>query len=69
MSLSIGRLLGSALYLVPHQQTGMLFGVSMNDPLSMAVASAILIAIALAANLAPASRAAKVEPAGELRNN
>jgi putative ABC transport system permease protein len=69
ISLAIGRLLGSALYLVPHQHTGVLFGVGMHDPLSMAAASAILAATALAASLLPASRAAKVHLADELRND
>jgi putative ABC transport system permease protein len=68
VALVIGRLLGSALYLVPHQHTGVLYGVSTHDPLSMVAAVGAVGAIALAASVAPASRAARVEPVEELRS-
>jgi putative ABC transport system permease protein len=51
ISLAIGKMLGCALYLVPHQNTGVLYGVTMHDPFSIAAASGILIAIALSASL------------------
>jgi putative ABC transport system permease protein len=68
ITLVTGRLLGSALYLVPHQHTGVLYGVSLHDPVSMGAALGAVGAIALAASVVPASRAANVEPVEELRS-
>ncbi|HVY71982.1 MAG TPA: FtsX-like permease family protein, partial [Verrucomicrobiae bacterium] len=57
-SLALGRLLA-----------GFLYGVSPFDPLVYLSVAAILAAVALAACLIPASRAARVDPMVALRND
>jgi len=47
--------------------SGMLFGISANDPLIFAGVPVILIAVTLAACLIPAARATRVDPAQALR--
>ena len=66
-SLVLGRLLRHALYLAPHEHSGMLYGVSIYDPLTMALACALLVVVILAAGYFPARRAAKVDPLIALR--
>jgi predicted permease len=66
-SLALGRILGSALYLVPHEHTGMLYGVKIYDPLSMELACALLLAILFLASFIPARRAMRVDPMVALR--
>jgi ABC-type antimicrobial peptide transport system permease subunit len=46
-----------------------LFGVTPLDPLSFAAALAILLAVASAASLVPAARAARADPSDVLRGN
>lgn len=67
VSLAVGRLLGNALYLVPHEHVGMLYGVKIYDPLAMCIASALLFAVLAFASLVPARRATKVDPMVALR--
>ena len=67
LALVIGRLLGSALYLVPHEHSGMLYGVKIYDPLSIAVASVVLLAVLFLASFLPARRAMRVDPMVALR--
>jgi predicted permease len=66
-SLALGRILRSALYLVPHEHTGMLYGVKIYDPLSMSLACALLLAILFFASFVPARRAMRVDPVVALR--
>ena len=68
VSLILGQLLKSALYMVPHQHTGLIHGVGIRDPLSLSAAAAIVLAFAALASLAPALRAARVEPSAALRD-
>jgi predicted permease len=68
VSLILGQLLKNALYMVPHQHTGLIHGVGIRDPLSLVAASAIVLVLACVASLAPAIRAARVEPSAALRD-
>jgi putative ABC transport system permease protein len=69
ISLALGRMVRSALYLVPGQHGGVLYGVSVSDPFTFCAAAAILLAMALSASLIPASRAAAVDPGSELHHD
>jgi predicted permease len=66
-SLALGRILGSALYLVPHEHTGMLYGVTIYDPISMSLASVLLLVVLFFASFIPARRAMRVDPMVALR--
>lgn len=57
IALGAARLLGSALYLVPRQHTGVLYGISMHDPLTLAAAALAVLLFATVATLEPAARA------------
>jgi putative ABC transport system permease protein len=67
VALALGRILGSALYLVPHEHSGMLFGVKIYDPTSMAVACIVLLVVLFLAGFVPARRAMRVDPMVALR--
>ncbi len=67
VSLALGRALGSALYLVPQQHAGLLYGVTIFDPLTLAAACALLAGILFMASYIPARRATKVDPMVALR--
>jgi putative ABC transport system permease protein len=67
VALALGRILGSALYLVPHEHTGMLYGVKIYDPLSMTLAAILLLVVVFLASFVPARRAARVDPMVALR--
>jgi putative ABC transport system permease protein len=68
ISLTLGKLLRPALYLVPHEHTGMLYGVSIYDPLSISAASTLIFAVVLFASYIPARRAMRVDPMVALRH-
>ena len=67
VALVIGRILGRALYLVPHEHSGMLYGVKIYDPLSMSLASILLLVVLFFASFIPARRATRVDPMVALR--
>ncbi|MGH9865930.1 MAG: FtsX-like permease family protein, partial [Candidatus Acidiferrales bacterium] len=68
VSLALGRLVGNALYLVPRQHDGLLYEVSVFDPLTLASACVLLIAVFLLASYVPARRAMRVDPMVALRH-
>jgi predicted permease len=67
VALALGRILGRSLYLVPHEHSGMLYGVKIYDPLSMSLACVLLLAILFLASFIPARRAMRVDPMTALR--
>ena len=68
ISLGLGTLLRSALYLVPHEHVGMLYGVSIHSPLAAGAASVLIISVVLIASYIPARRAMRVDPMVALRH-
>ena len=56
-----------ASYALSRAMTAFLYGVHATDSLTFVLAPAVLCAIALAANFAPARRAARIDPASALR--
>jgi ABC-type antimicrobial peptide transport system permease subunit len=58
----------AASVVLTRQMSGMLYGIRPLDPLTLAVVSAILLTISIAASLAPAYRAAPVDPMRVLRD-
>jgi putative ABC transport system permease protein len=67
VSLLLGRLLGSALFLVPTKHDGLLYGVSLFDPLTLSAACVLLTFVLLLASYIPARRATQVDPMVTLR--
>jgi putative ABC transport system permease protein len=67
VSLALARVLGNALYLVPKQHGGLLYGVSTTDPVTLVSACAVLITIAAGSGLVPARRATRIDPLVALR--
>ncbi len=68
ISLTLAKLLRPALYLVPHEHVGMLYGVSIYDPRSLAAASALIAVVVILASYIPARRAMRVDPTVALRH-
>ena len=63
-----GLVLGTALAIpVARMLRGVLLGVGPGDPISFAAAAASLLLVAVAANLVPARRAARIDPLEALR--
>jgi putative ABC transport system permease protein len=59
--------LGDRLFMAPYQHDGILYGVSIRDPLSFAFAGVTLVVRASAASLLPAIRAMRIDPNSALR--
>lgn len=68
ISLAIGRVLGNALYLVRGEHSGLLYQVSMFDPLTLILSCVFLIAVLFLASYVPARRAMRVDPMVALRH-
>lgn len=66
-TLLIAKAIGSALYLVPQQHGGLLYGVTTTDPLPLAAAGAGVIAVAALSGIGPARHATRVDPMITLR--
>jgi ABC-type antimicrobial peptide transport system permease subunit len=66
-SLALARTLGNALYLVQGQHEGLVYGVTLTDPLTLTCACLTLLAVATLAGLVPAHRATRVDPVVALR--
>jgi ABC-type antimicrobial peptide transport system permease subunit len=65
---AIGLAIGIAVTLAGGRVfSRFLFGVSATDPMTLGVASLVILLVAGAASLVPALRAAKVDPATALR--
>jgi ABC-type antimicrobial peptide transport system permease subunit len=64
----LARVLGSALYMVPHEHSGVLYGIGMTDPVTLVLATCALIGIGCAASAIPARRATRVDPVVALRS-
>ena len=52
---------------LPEKYHGQLFGVEPADPVALGATAALVLAVAVLASLAPALRAARVDPAVALR--
>jgi predicted permease len=67
VALLLGRVLRHVLFLVPHEHLGMLYGVSIYDPLSMSSACLLILSVLILASSVPARRAMRVDPMVALR--
>jgi putative ABC transport system permease protein len=68
VSLALGKLLRSTLYLVPGEHGGLLYGVSIYDPLILGVSCGFLVLVLLLSSSIPARRATRVDPMVALRH-
>ena len=66
-TLAIARAIGNALYFVPQQHLGLLYGVKTTDPMALGAACAAVIVVATLAGLGPARHATRVDPMITLR--
>ncbi len=62
LSLALGQILRSQLYMVPHVHMGMLYGVGIHDPTTLAAGCLLLAGVVFLASYIPARRATKVDP-------
>jgi len=66
-TLVLARIIGNALYLVPGEHNGLLYGVTTTDPLALGSAVVALIVIATLAAVVPARQATRIDPLVALR--
>jgi len=64
---ALGSALRETLYLAPGKHSGILFGVEVHDPASLAAAALATLGLASIAALLPGMRAARIDPAIALR--
>jgi putative ABC transport system permease protein len=67
-TLVLARVIGNALYVVPGEHNGLLYGVTTTDPIALGSAVLALVAVASLAALVPARQATRVDPLVALRN-
>lgn len=67
-TLLIARVIGNALYLVPGEHNGLLYGVTTTDPIALGSALAALATVATVAAIIPARQATRVDPLVALRD-
>jgi len=68
VAFAIARLLGNALYLVPGEHGGLLYGVRSTDPFILGSAALLVVGVAMAAGLMPARQAVRTDPLIALRS-
>ncbi|MCX6637298.1 MAG: FtsX-like permease family protein, partial [Acidobacteria bacterium] len=70
LALALAGVLGGivAAYLLAKGMAGLLYGIGALDPVTFLTAPLLLLAVAAAANLAPALRAARTDPMTALRH-
>jgi putative ABC transport system permease protein len=66
-TLVLAQVIGNALYLVPGEHGGLLYGVTTTDPVALGAAGLALVAVASVAALIPARQATRVDPLVALR--
>jgi ABC-type antimicrobial peptide transport system permease subunit len=66
-ALFIARALGDSLYLVRGSHNGVIYQVPLADPLTLALAGAILVVVTLVAAYMPVRKATRVSPVVALR--
>jgi len=67
-TLALAVPLGNALYLVPGDHEGLLYGVTTTDPAALLIAGVGIVLMALVAGAFPARRVARVDPVLALRH-
>lgn len=66
-TLALARVLGTALYLVPGEHNGLLYGVTTTDPAMLAAALVGVLITTLVAAAIPTRQVARVDPVSALR--
>jgi predicted permease len=69
VAITLAKMIGSALYLVPDQHGGLLYHVSLTNPAALAGACALVITVSVLAGLSPARQATRVDPLVVLRTD
>jgi ABC-type antimicrobial peptide transport system permease subunit len=67
VAFALARMIDDAMFLVQGEHEGMLYGVTLTDPLTLTAASVAVIAVTCLTGLIPASRATRVDPVVALR--
>ena len=62
LTLGLARMMGSALYMVPGEHEGLLYGVTTTDPLALAASVAGMFVVAGVAAFMPARHVARLDP-------